>query len=205
MALIRNSYEYTDAEKRTLRTNPVIDSKDWEKSIFKKIKLNLKQHLTQEQNQICPYCGLKFSVATCYPHIEHIVHKDNHLDFMFEPKNLAISCPICNVNKGRKETLTDSSRTDYPTEGSSFVIIHPHFDNYSEHIELFEQIFLKAITGKGRVTIDYCNLCRMEIAEEMADQIIMDRQGLNKKLVLRLTKENDPQLKNQITNFIENS
>lgn len=203
MIKITNPVKYTTNEERKINSNFPVESKDWKKHIFENIKKKIKTHLLTEQNKICPYCGLKLSIATSYPDIEHIVPKDKHPNFMFEPKNLVVSCQPCNRNKRAKETLIKPNIMIYPSNGADFKIIHSHFDNYFDHIELIEGIVLKALTDKGKNTIDFCNLYRLDIAEERAEKLIINKQEIHKNLILRLATENDKSLITQINLIIE--
>ncbi|MFA6328485.1 MAG: HNH endonuclease [Candidatus Micrarchaeia archaeon] len=199
MPLITQSYIFTSDELQ-LTTN-IVDGGDWSKTAFKTIKEKIKNHLMTEQNGTCPYCRLRISQATSYLPIEHIVPKTKHPVFMFEPKNLAVACEVCNTEKGDAEVLVDPLVTIYPTSGQHFLIIHPHFDNYDEHI-CVDDIFLKPITKKGEKTIKICNLCRPKVAEENARDKQIIKQSHIHSLSLRLAKENDPNIQKQILDFL---
>ncbi|WIB42153.1 hypothetical protein DEJ11_15160 [Curtobacterium sp. MCLR17_058] len=92
---------------------------------------------------------------------EHIVPKRLHPEFMFTPENLALSCPDCNGPKWDKETLVDPTLRAYPLRGDAFLIVHPHFDAYEDHIVRGDYVYT-AVEGseKGAWTIIECNLGR---------------------------------------------
>jgi hypothetical protein len=80
---------------------------------------------------------------------------------MFTPRNLALSCPDCNGPKRDEETLVDPSVATYPSSGDGFLIVHPHFDYYYDHIAVAGVVYT-AVEGsdKGEWTIGACDLGR---------------------------------------------
>lgn len=133
---------------------------DWNNPKLKDIKDNLKQFLRYQQDNECCYCRQPLGFDNRLVDIEHIVDKKDHDTFGFESKNLALSCPACNSCKTQQETLVDPSVTNYPIDSNSFQIIHPYYDNYSEHIERNYPIFISK-SAKGDKTIEYCKLDRL--------------------------------------------
>ena len=99
--------------------------------------------------------------------VEHIVPKSLHLDFIFETKNLCVICADCNEIKRKQETLSKipntitkaESRRQYPRSHSAFKIVHPHFDNYKQHIIKRGRAYIDK-SKKGRFTISVCKLNR---------------------------------------------
>jgi len=203
MIRINNPYLFPTIEETTIRVNPPTRGADWEEGIFDSIKENIKKYLLSEQGRICPYCGLKIPKRGYFPPVEHIAPKKMHYRFMFEPKNLIITCTTCNTYKRDKETLTNPATPIYPTRGDDFLIVQPYFDDYFQHIALVCDIFLKALTDKGSKTIDYCKLDELALAEERMEQIKINQEEVHKKLVLQVAKENDLNIKQQIIRFIE--
>ena len=77
---------------------------------------------------------------------------------MFTPQNLAVSCRDCNLSKGQTEVRT-TTRKKFPNESRHYRIVHPHFDNYSDHIRWFGDICVP-LTDKGVETQATCGLTR---------------------------------------------
>ena len=203
MPLINQSYNYSSEEQNILNENSPSSSGDWFKPCFKAIRHNIKNHLLREQKFICPYCKLNISLRS-YPPIEHIVPKGLHINFMFEPLNLAVSCQMCNSHKGSQETLVQpNTNPNYPTNGISFSIVHPWFDEYNDHIELFEDIFIKAKTTKGKKTINICKLFVPIYAEEREKMLSLNKQKYYKQILLRAIETEDQSLIDQINSFID--
>lgn len=149
---------------------------DWENSSLKAYKDRVRQYYRQQQNRKCVYCRMDVSSATGYFHIEHIVPKSVHPEWMYEPFNLCLACPQCNSAKNIQEVLGNTDITDLPTESSDYLIIHPHIDRYFDNIEIVDGLLYKGLTKKGEYTIKLCNLTRPELLSERARVFIQQEQ-----------------------------
>lgn len=149
---------------------------DWENSSLKAYKERVRHYYRQQQNRKCVYCRMDVSSATGYFHIEHIVPKSVHPEWMYEPFNLCLACPQCNSAKNIQEVLDNTDITDLPTESSDYLIIHPHIDRYFDNIEIVDGLLYKGLTPKGEYTIKICNLTRPELLSERAKSFIMQEQ-----------------------------
>lgn len=149
---------------------------DWENSSLKAYKNRVRQYYRQQQNRKCVYCRMDVSSATGYFHIEHIVPKSVHPEWMYEPFNLCLACPQCNSAKNIQEVLDNTDITDLPTESSDYLIIHPHVDRYFDNIEIVDGLLYKGLTKKGEYTIKLCNLTRPELLSERARVFIQQEQ-----------------------------
>ena len=149
---------------------------DWENSSLKAFKDRVRQYYRQQQNRKCVYCRMDVSSATGYFHIEHIVPKSVHPEWMYEPFNLCLACPQCNSAKNIQEVLDNTDITDLPTESSDYLIIHPHLDRYFDNIEIVDGLLYKGLTKKGEYTIKLCNLTRSELLSERARVFIQQEQ-----------------------------
>lgn len=144
------------------------DHKTWSSAELQAIRVHIRNHYRIQQQGICAYCRQRVSLqsaANC--HVEHIAPKSKYLHFMFEPKNLCVACADCNEIKREQATLGEEpepikngdGRVQYPKVTSAFYIVHPHFDIYDEHIEIFNGHYVD-ITDKGHFTIGACKLNR---------------------------------------------
>lgn len=139
---------------------PVKDSARWSDADITPTRKEIKQHYIAEQRHLCCYCGLPDpAVHGLDWDVEHIAPRKLHPRFMFTPANLAVACRECNQHKGSKETLLDPSVSVYPLKADAFLIVHPHFDDWTEHI-LRDHLAYAAFTPKGEWTIKECNLNR---------------------------------------------
>lgn len=154
---------------------------DWDKQCFDEVKKSIKDDLRPKQNNLCCYCKWELGHDIKQVDIEHIIPKSKYDKFTFTPKNLALSCPACNTHKGSQAVLKKEIK-NYPRTGTNVSIIHPHFDKYSEHIEVHDNAIYEPLSSKGCETIKLCNLYRL-------------------KEVLRKTKESKSQ-KTQISKLV---
>ena len=88
--------------------------------------------------------------------------------------NLCLSCKMCNTKKSIKTVynLPHSQVVDFPTTSDGYKIIHPYLDQYSDHIEIVDDILYRGITSKGRETIKLCVLNRYQLAATRAEEAI---------------------------------
>lgn len=139
-------------------------SSTWTNPLAAPIRSYAKNHYITEQGHCCCYCGEQW--LTDHHRVwdlEHVVPKALHPQFMFEPRNLAIACPDCNRAKSDRETLVDPAVVEYPTSAADFYVVHPHFDEWSEHIERLGRFIFEPRSAKGEWTVKNCNLGRFAL------------------------------------------
>lgn len=129
---------------------------------LKKIKKKIKDFYIKSQAYTCPYCRQKIHVEhNAAWDAEHIIPKDKHPQFMFEPLNLCVSCKDCNQEKSNKNVLKNKARTTLPQNSEDYLVIHPHLDDYAKHIRILNSsLFFIPLDTKGRATIEICGLLR---------------------------------------------
>ena len=174
---------YTDAEKEFLEKLKPFAKTDWDNAIDPnknergfaskrdELKKRIKEELYNIQGDFCIYCGMNFERTT--PHQDHIAPKHSHNEFIFEPQNLVLACPTCNdINmKSGRETIDIKNPVDY--HKCTFLIVHPYFDNYEDHIEFVsnqkeQKILIKSKSLKGKRTIEMFNLDNTELSNKRA-------------------------------------
>ncbi|WP_418991468.1 HNH endonuclease [Alistipes sp.] len=176
-------YAIPEDEKQVIRDN-FASHTDWDKSVFDRIKAHIIRHLRQQQENECCYCKRQLGFDIKEVDIEHIIPKSKYERFTFEPKNLALSCPGCNTKKGDRNVLR-SKVTNYPRTGSNLTIIHAHYDLYSDHIEILNQVIYIPKTDKGCETIKLCELYRLKTVEDNM-KAFLSQQDEIKKIVEQL-------------------
>ena len=176
--MIQSPYTITLADKKAIEkaSTGYPKAEDWNHSTLKSFKERVRVHYRKQQNKKCAYCRMDVSTATSYFHIEHIVPKSLHPEWMYEPLNLCIACANCNSAKNNQEVLSDKNTAVLPADSSGYIIIHPHFDRYFEHIEIVGGLLYKGLTPKGTKTIEICNLTRIGLLAERAKQLITKDQ-----------------------------
>lgn len=163
---IHTPYNFSKEELQCIQDN-FTSHNDWEKGVFDDIKKNIVDHLRPQQANTCCYCKYQLGHDIKQVDIEHILPKSKYEKFTFNGKNLALSCPACNTIKSTKEVLTKSV-VRYPRNSNNFKIIHAHYDNYSDHIDIVNKCIFVSKTSKGSETITVCNLFRLSVVEEKA-------------------------------------
>ena len=145
------------------RNAPLVKSlNDWNNN--EALKKWIKFHYSIVQDDTCPYCREKIRRGGYGEPIEQIFPKSLGLNWMFKPSNLCLSCYGCNTKKQDKPTLELPCFPVYPQGEGKFFIIHPHFDNYSKHIDS-SNLILKPKNNSviGRNTIEICQLNRIDL------------------------------------------
>lgn len=119
----------------------------------------IKQTLTEETHGKCAYCESKMKHIS-FSDIEHILPKSKRPDLYVEWTNLTISCEVCNrINKN------DYYEPDDP-------LIHPIFDNPSEHLMSLGPILYKVPgSRKGELTLSILDLNRTELIEKRSEKL----------------------------------
>lgn len=155
-----------------INNNPNSESGHWSLSCYNALKADIRDHYSIIQDDKCCYCKISLRHGGYSEPIEHIVPKSDKPNWMFIPKNLALSCIPCNTKKSAKNTITPNtiSGTNYPTNSNDFLIYHPHFDVWDEQIEEYHEFFLMPISDKGRRTFDVCQLYRVGLPLDKVKQ-----------------------------------
>lgn len=173
---IKEPYQPSEEEKQAiyqLEKSNGQNNKNWnsKNKYIISFKENLRQDMYMKQNELCAYCRIHVPPSCVPMHCEHIVYKNKYPQWMFLPENLCVSCPCCNRFKGTTEVLVDPQTKKYPHNSRGFKIIHPIYDNYSEHIELIGDIIYRGKTEKGVFTIMTCHLYRVGLAIERVEYL----------------------------------
>ncbi|HCA5151361.1 hypothetical protein R4572_00735 [Acinetobacter baumannii] len=133
------------------------------------IRKKIREHFLSAQGYQCCYCKMtKEEDHGLVWDIEHILPRVLYPQFTFTPLNLAISCRECNRSKWENDIAIDCTqiKQTYISSSRNISIIHPHFDDYHEHIQVIRygenRLFHTAVDGssKGRNTFHLCNLMR---------------------------------------------
>ncbi|EGR2324779.1 hypothetical protein D0267_18995 [Vibrio alginolyticus] len=158
-------YELSEEESQIVKSVQCDDlspQQKWDDCRVMTMKSNIKKHYIAEQDKTCAYCQV--NMHTTHGMVwdtEHIIDKDSSPQWMFKPLNLCVSCKDCNGAKGTRAVTKSKSYKKFPSKSANYRIIHPHFDNYDEHIEVaVPGATYRYITEKGRYTIEVCGLLR---------------------------------------------
>lgn len=130
------------------------ESVSWSDEKYSHVRKTIKDHYLREQDYTCFFCRQRIVVNSNRAwDAEHIISKSTHPSFMFEPKNLCITCPDCNNEKRDGRVLDRENRVRFPMNSTAYKIVHPHFDSYDEHLDvLVVGKLYRFKTPKGRYT-----------------------------------------------------
>ncbi|HDT6551090.1 TPA: HNH endonuclease [Serratia marcescens] len=151
------------------------------------IKKFIKDYYIQAQDYTCPYCKQRIEVNhNSSWDAEHIIPKSTHPKFMFEPLNLCVSCKDCNNEKRDKPVLVNINRRTLPTNSEDYTFVHPHLDDYSQHIRVIEVAgYYLPLSDKGRFTIEKCGLLRFTYKYSNYGDTSLE----NKETILKLAND----------------
>lgn len=163
--MISNAVVFDDNEKVLIETKLAeenFSSDSWDNDEFDLIKAKIKQFYLRVQNNTCPYCKQRInSNHGRYWDTEHIIPRAYQKNFMFEPKNLCVSCVDCNGRKSDKKITSSRASVRLPTRSDLYYIVHPHLDSYDENIMIIKEgFYYVALRSKGEKTIEVCGLNR---------------------------------------------
>lgn len=195
---INRAVDFSDISKRELSEYLLNAGKspEWDAPEIEGVKKEAKEFYKTEQAFRCVYCGQKIVVQhNSNWDLEHIIPRSLAPQFMFTPKNLCVACKDCNTYKGAKKVTTGGMSTSTYPGADKFVIVHPHYDHYRDHIERPSECVYLARTEKGQKTIEICGLARffrlsLGVKEEgnLVDLINEFREVLSRPMSERETK-----------------
>lgn len=170
--MINAAVSYADADKElvdTFNAQPrgSKSGEYWSADALMALKGRIKSFYIATQASRCCYCDRHQGTENHRVwDVEHIVDRAKYAWFLFTPRNLAAACPDCNLAKSETEVLKTRGRKTYPSSSADFKIVHPHFDNFDDHIFRHRHIYIPK-TPKGSFTIYTCKLLRF--AEKYID------------------------------------
>lgn len=209
---LRNTIQnLSAAEQQIVATHPPTKKEQWSESRYEVIKQRVKHDLMLGQHDRCAYCRKIIEADGKYEPLEHIVAKSIKPAWMFEPKNLIVTCDSCNNLKGDDETLTAAYTNSaiLPTVSNAYTIFNPHYDAWNEHLQYEDDIFLVAVpNSKGESTIKICKLFRYNVIVNRAKELKLHQKVPARRALQRLRKmdKNSPaylQLRDELYNAMD--
>ncbi|HIE9149134.1 TPA: HNH endonuclease [Klebsiella variicola subsp. variicola] len=195
MADINNVYSYSEDDLASI--NAIKQGNythlSWGDDSLADVRRNIRDFYRNEQRGTCAFCKNEISLRSALNcTIEHIIPKSLNFNFMFTANNLCVICADCNEIKRAQEVINEipdvtsnsTRRVRYPTTGTVFKIVHPHFDSWNEHIIRFGRAYIDKST-KGANTIVICKLNRFFHEFEVGDEYIteIDLRGLMEEYI----------------------
>jgi uncharacterized protein (TIGR02646 family) len=180
---IPKTYQLTAAQNAFLQSLYPFNPGDWDRDDVKAIKNEIHRQLLTIQNNNCCYCGLKVNEGG-RAEVDHIAKKGGkkrpaYTDFIFTPKNLAISCQYCNSSskKGQEDVLDHADLTNYGN--CTFKIVHPYNDIPQKHFNWTKGKFKILISGsskEGKYSISLFELDSEAHTLARAKQVLFERK-----------------------------
>ncbi|MGO7242876.1 HNH endonuclease [Rhizobium ruizarguesonis] len=162
----------------------------WGEDEASPVRKEIKDHYIAEQQRKCCYC--RVAIPTNHNGVwdgEHIISRHGAARFMFRPLNLAISCKDCNGAKREKEVRRDASRVSFPDKSEHYLIVHPHFDEYSDHIRWMGNVVYPT-SRKGVATVDMCDLHRYGL-DEVGAPVVPVHPAMDRQLGVLMNPQSD--------------
>ncbi|MGD4551572.1 HNH endonuclease [Xanthomonas citri pv. citri] len=163
----------------TARAHPAYDHTMWSDATLEPVRVEVRDHYRRVQRLACAYCLNLLSIRSAMGSpVEHIAPKAMYLGYMFEPLNLCVCCPDCNEYKSNREVHVDPPikgylPVAYPNDPEKFRIVHPHFDEYSQHIRRAGILYIP-LSEKGSCTFYVCHLGRYLSELGMTEELFND-------------------------------
>ncbi|WP_280375116.1 HNH endonuclease [Pseudomonas sp. BN515] len=160
-----------------MKREPKFSHTRWSDPDLEAIRCEVRDFYRKEQRLNCAYCLNPVTARSAQgAHVDHIVPKSIYPQFMFEPKNLCVTCPDCNEYKSQREVLADPAiktnpKKKYPTDKKNYRIFHPHLDDYSSNIIKAGFLYFEN-SPEGGYTIYVCNLNRFTQQFGMSEEFI---------------------------------
>ncbi|RYZ88482.1 MAG: HNH endonuclease [Proteobacteria bacterium] len=178
----------------------------WQSRDVDATKSVIKKHYIQVQGRRCCYCNIQIGTAHGRVwDVEHIIAKSTHPHFLFEPRNLAVSCIECNENKSDKAVLQVNNPpypVAFPDKSEDYIIVHPHFDEYEKHISIYLEKVYAGDSPKGCKTIEICGLTRINLMEAGWDPKLSDSGYVMDKANELLAAKDADEMRHTLTELL---
>lgn len=162
---IHSTYQLQPAQNIFLQSLAPLRPGSWGRTDVEEIKAEIHRQLLVIQKNNCCYCGLKVNEGG-RAEIDHIAKKGGtrrpaYTEFIFTPKNLAISCQYCNSSskKGQDDVLSYADLTNY--DNCTFKIVHPYKHNPQAHYNWSKgkyKILISAVSPEAMYSIELFEL-----------------------------------------------
>jgi len=170
---LANFQHITQDELGDLKAKGAANRKYWgtkrqpDREVIRRFKKEIKDYYFVHQSRRCCYCSFELQDNHATFDAEHIIDKKTYPQLMFDPQNLAASCKRCNNCKKIKSPLIDVLAVvgdNIPLDPASYRIVHPHLDEWSQHLYFDGFDRIKASDEKGQATIEVCGILALNVA-----------------------------------------
>ena len=131
------------------------------------IPVVLRREVAERATGLCEYCRIPEQLSFAPHEIDHIISEKHHGSTSLD--NLALSCVICNKNKG-----SDIASID-PVAKEIVPLFHPRRGSWVDHFELQNDGMIIGRTSTGRATV---RLLRLNAAQRVSERRLCIESGL---------------------------
>jgi hypothetical protein len=124
----------------------------------------IKAEVFKRANYQCEYCLINERLSFFTFHVEHIISLKH--GGKTELNNLALACPICNINKG------SDIATVLPKSIETIRFFNPRSENWIDHFRLEPSGLIVAKTQIGEAAIKILNLNHPDSIIERREMLI---------------------------------
>lgn len=184
------TYIFNDVDNALFNGVEINDAEEWKKERYRDLKKKIKTKYLKDQTDRCAFCRAYVEADGFYEPLEHIVAKTIKPKWIFNPKNLVVACDPCNNLKHTEKTLSDNydGGDDYPESAEFYSVFHPHFDEWNDHLEIEDDMFIRAKDDNGENTINAYKLTRYQVPINYAREQRLGHEESARKISLRLRK-----------------
>jgi hypothetical protein len=166
---------FTDEELSLIKRISVADG--WDDKDAQPLKGKIKPYLLALTSHRCCYCRLSMHEWHGLTiDIEHVLPKGAkyYPQFMFELKNLSVSCKRCNMGIKRDDVsfyIAAPGEVD-PFKSEHYTFVHPNLDVPDQHLACFSaqfnemrlvKYYVLRQSPKGNATYEYFKLSEVEV------------------------------------------
>jgi 5-methylcytosine-specific restriction endonuclease McrA len=181
--------KYRTIDIAKLRANPITSSNDWTSSEFSSLKRRFRYLHYKTQNRRCSYCRRLINPLGINEHIDHIIARSIKSSWMFKPRNLVLTCYQCNTQKSDASVFpAGQTFKRLPKKPNNYVLFNPYVHIWSDHFEIEDNLFLKAITIEGQNTIAELRLFDYKYSIKYADEANIFGNTAIKRATKRISK-----------------
>jgi uncharacterized protein (TIGR02646 family) len=169
----------SENELKKLKADGTTDHSLWNKAkgkkrnkLIAKFRKEMKEHYLTLQGRKCCFCSIDLVGHHATFTAEHIIPRVTKPQFMFDVRNIAVSCFPCNTNKGVANVLSSPDDcSEMPGVSDAYLIVHPHHDEWTSHLyfDVINRIYPHAGDGKGSYTSEICAFERKNVLRLAAE------------------------------------
>jgi uncharacterized protein (TIGR02646 family) len=194
-------------EFKTLAVKGVLEwssSNEEYRSLIELFKKEIKDYYYFAQGRRCCYCSIELQNHKATYDVEHILSKDEYPEYMFDSKNMAVACKVCNSHKSNKKITSCADKlVSLSDDSNDYLIVHPHLDEWSEHFlfDAVNRIKVKDNSEKGEKTFSICKMNLINLAR-LADGFNFKQRDSVEKILRKFLEEDNSERKREILDLL---